>query len=172
MEVRHHAIEQPKGERIHQKEDAVSSTHMNLQVVNFQRYEHAFACPVTLVPSCVWCTLSHACIVYKWLCFCVPYCTVLNAVQGCSILVSSPGSKHKGGGVAGMAEELETHDAGNGRRFSLLNGALLAFEVQDLKAELRRKVAAMIQNAIQGCHVNYDENENELVPDITGSCFQ
>ena len=81
------------------------------------------------------------------------------------------GSKHKGGGVAGMAEELETHDAGNGRRFSLLNGTLLAFEAQDLKAELRRKVAAMIQNAIQGCPANYDENENELVPDITDHVF-
>ena len=29
------------------------------------------------VSSCVWCTLSHASILYKWLCFCVLYCIVL-----------------------------------------------------------------------------------------------
>ena len=29
------------------------------------------------VSSRVWCTLSHASILYKWLCFCVLYCIVL-----------------------------------------------------------------------------------------------
>ena len=42
---------------------------------------HAFACPVTQVSSRVWRTLSCACILYKWLCFCVLYCTVLYGVQ-------------------------------------------------------------------------------------------
>ena len=35
----------------------------------------------SLVSSCVWLTLSHVCILYKWLCFCVLYCTVLHRVQ-------------------------------------------------------------------------------------------
>ena len=38
----------------------------------------------------VWHTLSHVCIVYKWLCFCVPHCAVLHTVQD-SIFISSSG---------------------------------------------------------------------------------
>ena len=52
----------------------VSPLHMNLQVVNFQRRECAFACPVTQVSSRVWHALSSACFLYKLLCFCVLYC--------------------------------------------------------------------------------------------------
>ena len=55
----------------------VSPLHTNLQVVNFQRCERAFTGPITQISSCVWCTLSHAFILCKLLCFRVLYCTVL-----------------------------------------------------------------------------------------------
>ena len=59
----------------------VSPLHVNLQVVNFQKHERALTCPITSVSSHVWSTLSHTCILYKWMCFCVLSCTVLCRVQ-------------------------------------------------------------------------------------------
>ena len=81
------------------------------------------------------------------------------------------GSKHKGGGVAGMAGELEIHDAGNGERFSLSEGALRALEAGP-KSGTALEGCGRHSDAIQGYRVNCDEEERELVPDITGSFFQ
>ena len=72
----------------------VSSLPTNLQVVNFQRSEHVFACPITKVSSRVWCTLSHVCILYVV----VFLCTLLySAIQSTVSLfqVQDYGSKHK-----------------------------------------------------------------------------
>ena len=48
--------------------------------MNFQRSECIFACPITKVISYVWCTLSYAGILYKWLhfivYFTVQYCII------------------------------------------------------------------------------------------------
>ena len=49
----------------------VSPLYMNLQVANFQRCECMFTCQIMQVGSCIQYTLSHVCIIYKWLCFCV-----------------------------------------------------------------------------------------------------
>ena len=57
-----------------------SPLHTNLKVANFQRRECVFTCPIMEVRSRVWCPLSCVCILYKWLCFCVLYCTVLYRV--------------------------------------------------------------------------------------------
>ena len=56
------------------KKTTVSPLYTNLQVADFQRCQCAFS-------PCVWHTLSRACILYKWLGFCVSYCTVLYKVQ-------------------------------------------------------------------------------------------
>ena len=48
-----------------------SPQHTNLQVVDLQRRTHTSTCPITEVSSRVWCILSHSCIFYKRLCFCV-----------------------------------------------------------------------------------------------------
>ena len=53
----------------------VSPLHVNLQVANFQRFEHAVHVSNPL-SSHVWRTLSRACTLCRWLCFCVLYCTV------------------------------------------------------------------------------------------------
>ena len=58
-----------------------SPLHTNLHVANFQRFEPTFACPITSVSSRVWRTWSRACILCKWLCFCVRHCTVLYGVR-------------------------------------------------------------------------------------------
>ena len=50
--------------------------HTNTPVANFQRFKDVFTCPITLISSCLCCTLSHACILHKWLCFCVLCCIV------------------------------------------------------------------------------------------------
>ena len=57
--------------------------------MNFQRCNWAITRPITQVSSRVWCTLSRACILYKWLCFCVLHCTALYRVQSLSIFISS-----------------------------------------------------------------------------------
>ena len=75
--------------------NTVSPLHTNLQVANFQRYEHAFPGPVMEVSSRVWRTLSRACILYKWLCFCVLYCAVLYRVQYLYFKPRMSGSKCK-----------------------------------------------------------------------------
>ena len=62
-------------------EYTVSPLHTNLQVVNFQQCEHAFACPVLQVSSSVWRLLLHVCILYKRLCFSVLNSTVYSTVQ-------------------------------------------------------------------------------------------
>ena len=62
----------------------VSSLLTNLQVVNFQRCEHSFTCPVTQVSSRVWRTLPHAQLLYKWLCFSVEHyleCKSIESLQ-------------------------------------------------------------------------------------------
>lgn len=69
---------------------AINPLRMNLQVVNFQGCECGFTCPITQISSRVRCTFSHVCILYKWSCYCVPYCTVLYRVQYYSIYI--PGS--------------------------------------------------------------------------------
>ena len=51
----------------------VSPSHMNHQVVNFQRCECVFTCPIMWVSWHVWHTLSCVCILCKWLCSCVLY---------------------------------------------------------------------------------------------------
>ena len=50
---------------------------MNLQIVSIQRCDWVF---VMYVSSDVWCTRSHACILYKQLCFYVLCNTVWSAV--------------------------------------------------------------------------------------------
>ena len=55
----------------------VRSLHMNLQVANFQRCKRIFACPITEVSPGVWHTLSHVCLLCKWLCLCVLHCILL-----------------------------------------------------------------------------------------------
>ena len=69
--------------------DTASPLHMNLQAVNFQRCNWAITCPITQESSRVWCTLSRACILYKWSCFCVLHCTALYRVQSLSVFISS-----------------------------------------------------------------------------------
>ena len=71
----------------------VSPLHMNLQVVNFQRWECLFASLIISVSSFVWHALSHACILHNRLYFCVLYCIVLYRVQQKGIFISSPGSQ-------------------------------------------------------------------------------
>ena len=58
--------------------NTVNPLHMSLQIVNFHRYGYAFPCPNTSGSSPICCTLSSACILYKWLCFCVLYCTCVE----------------------------------------------------------------------------------------------
>ena len=55
----------------------------------------------------VWRTLSYAYILYKWLCFCVLYCSVLyTVVQYLCFKPRMSGSKHKSSGdVAGTAKK-------------------------------------------------------------------
>ena len=47
--------------------------------------------------SCLWRTLSHTCILYKGLCFCVHYCTKYR-VQYLYFKLRISGSKHKSSG--------------------------------------------------------------------------
>ena len=58
-----------------------SPLHTSFQVADFLRCEWASAGPITQVSSCVWCTLSHVCILYKRLCFCVLCWIELYRVQ-------------------------------------------------------------------------------------------
>ena len=67
----------------------VNPLHVNLQVVNFQRYECTFTCRITKVSSRVWCTWSLVCILVQ--CFCVLCRKILFRVQWHSIFISSPG---------------------------------------------------------------------------------
>ena len=68
-----------------------------VQAVSFQKYKCGFAYPITWVSSRVWRTLSRAYSLYKWLCSCVFYCTVLYRGQQCSVYfkLRVSGSKHK-----------------------------------------------------------------------------
>ena len=68
-----------------------------VQAVSFQKYKCGFAYPITWVSSRVWRTLSRAYSLYKWLCSCVFYCTVLYRGQQCSVYFKPrvSGSKHK-----------------------------------------------------------------------------
>ena len=56
-----------------------SPLHMNLQVTI--KDVSVFACLLSHTSSHVWHTWSYACILHRWLCFCVPYCTELYRVQ-------------------------------------------------------------------------------------------
>ena len=69
----------------------VSPLHTNLQAENFSHMQTCVHMSNHGSYSHAWCTLSRACILYKWLCFCVLYCTVLYRVQQYNILISSPG---------------------------------------------------------------------------------
>lgn len=72
-------------------QNILSPLHRNLQIANFQSLELAFPFPVTQFGSRVWWTLSHASILYKWLCFCVLYCIVQHRAHQYSLFISSPG---------------------------------------------------------------------------------
>ena len=64
----------PVVEIIPEIQTAVSPLQMNLQVANFQRCKHEFACPIREVRSHVWHAFSHLGLLYEWLCFTVQYC--------------------------------------------------------------------------------------------------
>ena len=62
--------------------------------------------------------------------------------------------------VTGKPKEI--HDAGNGEGFSWFREALSVFEARDLNTQLYTRVAAAVQNAIQGYRVICDENKELL----------
>ena len=122
------------------------------------------------------------CILYKWLCFHVLYCTVPHRVQYLYFKTRMSRSKCKNSGnVAGTAKRhqksevqrkerretrersnwrtRESHNAGNGE--GILFEILLAFEAQNPNIEQYTKVAAAIQNTIQCPRVIEDERKKK-----------
>lgn len=92
------------------KQYSIIPLYTHLQTVSFQRRECAFSCPIMQVTSCAWHTLSHVCIFYKQLSFCVLYCKVLQStvVQGHYFKPRRPGSKHKNSdNIAGTAKKCQ-----------------------------------------------------------------
>ena len=70
----------------------VSPLHVNLQVANFQKYERAFTCPITLSQfTCMGYTVTHMHPLQVDVLLCTLYCTVLYTAQQYSIFTSSPG---------------------------------------------------------------------------------
>ena len=86
------------------KSCTVRPLYTNLQVLNIQRCKRAFACPITQVSSCIWHTLSCACILNRWLCFCGLYCIELYSSTVSLFQDQDVGAKHiSSGNVAGIA---------------------------------------------------------------------
>ena len=132
-------------------------------------------CMSSHVSSRVWRILSRAYILYKWLCFCVLYCTVLYRVQYLYFkldlqkddFIELLAVQHKELTNEDLMElEAQRKDEERqeeeevteepkrfttqemAREFSLFEEALLVFEAQEPNAEWYTKVAAAVQNAI------------------------
>ena len=97
----------------------ISPLHTNLQVANFQRCECVFTCPIMEVRSRVWCPLSCVCILYKWLCFCVLYCTVLYRV----------------GRLQSMGSQRDTIEWLNNSNCIEYSSTVYLFQVQDVQKQ-------------------------------------
>ena len=115
---------------------------------------NTFPCPILSVSLCVWCMLSHVCILYKKLWFSALYCcTVVHheALPNEDLIELSPRERAKRD-KRKKKEPKSFSTQKIERGFSWFEEALLIFEAQDPNVEWYVKAAAAIQNAIQCGH--------------------
>ena len=98
------------GQVVHKQKNIVSCLHTNLQVANFQRCEHVFACPCKLVHTsgvhCHFCasSTSGCAFVYFTVQYCIEYSSTVSLFQAQDVQ-----SKHKSSNdVAGTAKRHQT----------------------------------------------------------------
>ena len=128
----------------------VSLLHMNIEVVNFQRWTSI--CMSSHISPHVWRSSSCACSLYQHLWFCVLFRTALYRIESYSISTSSPACPE-----ASDFLYLRRHCAFLKHRTWKLNGT--------------RRLPPVVQKTTQCCHTIYDMKKKSCYPDITGLFF-